>query len=254
METPEKHPILKRILIFCAVTYLSALVVVMMFQRRMIFFPSQELPNSRYVPWVESGTQIGWKKAAQSPRHIWLFLHGNKGNVLTRDFIIDHTPPEDFLYAVEYPGYGFRDGSPSKLSIDRAAEEAFDALRRKYTGIPIIVVGESIGSGPACHLAGQPNPPEKIILAVPFDNLPSVAQDKTPLIPAKWMLVDRWDNIEALRGYKGKLEIISAEDDKVIKVRHARKLFKAYPDAEYQELVGTAHKDWWKSVGILSAE
>lgn len=254
MGNQEKHPILKRILVFCVVTYLSIIVVVVMFQRRMIFFPSQEQSRTPYVSWEESGTRIGWKNVVESPKHIWLFLHGNKGNVLTRDYILGCIPKEDSLFAMEYPGYGIREGSPSKQSIDMAADEAFSALREKYHGIPIVVVGESIGSGPACHLAKHANPPEKIILAVPFDNLASVAQDRLPLVPAKLVLVDKWDNVESLRGYKGKLEIYAAEDDKVIAVRHARRLYKMYPDATYHEIKDVQHKLWWEKVGVLAAE
>jgi uncharacterized protein len=254
MEKQEKHTILKRVVVFLAVAYLSLLVVVGLFQRRMIFHPSQEQPHSAYAIWETSGTQIGWKNTVELPKHIWLFLHGNTGNALTRDYIIGKIPKGDSLFALEYPGYGVREGTPSMQTVNAAADEAFTILRNKFPGIPIIVVGESIGSGPACILSRHADPPEKIILAVPFDTFVSVAQDRMPLIPAKWMLVDRWDNIDALRGYKGRLEIFAAADDKVIRVRHARRLYKAYPNAVYHELEGVEHKNWWKSSGILSPE
>jgi uncharacterized protein len=253
MKKRERHPFLKGLLIFCAIMYLSAMVVVTLFQRRLIFFPSREHPQSQYTQWNEYDSQIGWKKISKSQKHIWLFFHGNRGNVLTRDFILKCIPAEDSVYAVEYPGYGFRNGSPSKRSIDAAADEAFAALRAKNPGVPIVVVGESIGSGPACHLAKHASPPEKIILAVPFDNFPSVAQSRMFYVPAKWLVADRWNNVESLEGYKGKLEIYALSNDKVVPSIHARRLYRAYPDAVYHECDGV-HRDWWKAAGILSAE
>ena len=253
MKQGEKHPLLKRVIVFCLVTYLSVLVVVGLFQRRLIFFPTHEHPASEYESWNENGMQIGWKRTVGTPKHIWFFLHGNTGNVLTHSYILKCIPKEDSVYAVEYPGYGFRDGKASKQSIDTAADEAFSILREKNPGTPIVVLGESLGSGPASHLARHEKPPEKIILAVPFDNLPSVAQGIIFFLPSKWMLMDRWDNIQSLRNYTGKMEIYALANDKVISVRHARKLRDAFPNAIYHEGEGV-HRDWWMNFGILSTE
>ncbi len=146
----------------------------------------------------------------------------------------------------EYPGYGNREGSPSKASFNFAAEEAYRWLRMAYPNIPVCIVGESIGSGPASSLTGLEKPPDKLVLVVPFDNLASVAREHFPLIPAGLVLFDSWDNVEAMKGYSGKLEIYGAIDDRVIPIHHARALAKSLPIAVFHEIPG-GHNDWSQS-------
>jgi pimeloyl-ACP methyl ester carboxylesterase len=86
-------------------------------------------------------------------------------------------------------------------------------------------------------------PPDKVILVVPFDNLASVVADHLPLIPARLILFDRWDNVETLKGYSGKVEIYGAIDDQVIPIHHARTLAKSLPTVVFHEIPG-GHNEW----------
>src|ERR1700677_339820 len=99
--------------------------------------------------------------------------HGNGGQAAGRDYVLRRMSKEDSLYVLEYPGYGSREGSPSLESINRAASEAYQLLRSQHPNTPVCVLGESIGSGPACALALEKIPPDKIVLVVPFDTLAS---------------------------------------------------------------------------------
>ena len=49
-------------------------------------------------------------------------------------------------------------------------------------------------------------------------------------------MLDRWDNIEALKSYKGRIDIYGAKYDNVIPVEHARNLARSIPSAKYHEL------------------
>jgi len=51
-----------------------------------------------------------------------------------------------------------------------AAAAAYALLRKTFPATPICVIGESIGSGPACMLANQSPPPDKVVLVVPSTN------------------------------------------------------------------------------------
>ena len=74
---------------------------------------------------------------------------------LPHPYMADTFGPAGFeVRIVEYPGYGARAGSPSEAAFFEAAEAAFDAVvAEAVPKRPVYVLGESIGTGPACHLA-----------------------------------------------------------------------------------------------------
>jgi pimeloyl-ACP methyl ester carboxylesterase len=234
---------LKRMLIVALIIYITLLTVVTVFQRRMIYYPSHHSETNGLAPWIVDGRTIGYARKANNPKNVWLFTHGNGGQAADRAYALQCFSDSDSVFILEYPGYGNREGSPGKLSFNSAAEVAYRELRRNYLNTPVCVVGESIGSGPASSLAKLQRQPDKIVLVVPFDTLTSVARDHFPLIPAGLLLFDRWDNIDALEGYTGKLEIYGAIDDRIIPTRHARALAKSLPLAVFNEIRG-GHNDW----------
>lgn len=108
------------------------------------------------------------------------------------------------------------------------------------------MLAESIGSGPACALAGEKVKPDKIVLIVPFDSLASVASQRFFFLPVRFMLRDAWDNVEALRHYTGPVEIFGATGDVVIPIEHARALASQIPGAHFIAISG-GHNDWPES-------
>ena len=177
------------------------------------------------------------------------FTHGNAGQAADRTYALHCFSDSDAAFILEYPGYGKRAGSPGQKSFDAAAKEAYLGLRQAYPHIPVCVIGESIGSGPASSLSRLDPPPDKIVLVVPFDNLASVVRDHFPFIPAGLVLFDRWDNVEALKAYAGKVEIYGASDDRVIAVQHARNLANAVSRAAFHEIPG-GHNDWSQGAAV----
>ena len=144
---------------------------------------------------------------------------------------------------MEYPGYGQREGKPSRGAFNAAAAEALAVLRERFPNLPIGVIGESIGSGPASWLGSQPNPPDKIVLAVPFDRLERVAKEKFPWLPVGLVLRDKWENAVALANFKGAIEIYGAAEDQVIPVAHAQDLAAQLPTAQFTLIPG-GHNAW----------
>jgi len=151
----------------------------------------------------------------------------------------------DSLYVLEYPGYGFREGSPSLESMNQAASEAYQFLRSRNPNTPVCVLGESIGSGPACALAREKIAPDKIVLVIPFDSLANVASRQFPFLPVRLLLRDAWNNAESLRYYTGSVEIFGAIDDAIIPIKHAKALARQIPRAQLIAITG-GHNDWSK--------
>jgi uncharacterized protein len=223
--------------------YIVLVIVVYLIQRRLLFFPSHAAVTSSLVPWREVGRVIGYCREVSQPQTIWLMLHGNAGQAAHRDYVLPCLSEHDSFYVLEYPGYGQRAGEPSREAMNQAAAEAYRLLRARHAGTPVCVLAESIGSGPACVLAREAVPPDKLVLAVPFDSLANVAARRFPFLPVRLILRDRWDNVESLKAYTGAVQIIAAQDDTVVPIQHAQALARQVPGAQLITIPG-GHNEW----------
>jgi pimeloyl-ACP methyl ester carboxylesterase len=243
----------KRVITALAGVYFLICGALFSFQRSLLFQPTHRENRGKLTPWIVDGEQIGFCHEVPNPKGVWLMMHGNAGQASDRDYVLPHLPKSDAFYVLEYPGYGNRDGKPGRRTINAAANQAFHALRAQYPKLPLGVIGESIGTGPACQLATLSAPsknttvniqgPDKIILFVPFDSLQRVVAKHFPWLPASWLLLDRWDNEKALKNYIGPLEIYGALYDQIIPFEHAKQLAKGKSQAKMISLP-CGHNEW----------
>lgn len=240
------HVMIKRVLRIIAIPlalYLVLVTVVYFNQRSMLFFPTHFRSATRLTPWSNGKRTIGFCREVPNARTVWLMMHGNAGQAADREYVLDRISGQDSLYVLEYPGYGLRQGKPSMESMNAAASEAYQLLRTRNPNTSVCVLGESIGSGPACSLAREKVAPDKIVLVVPFDSLASVASKRFFFLPVRLMLHDGWDNMEALKRYNGPIDMFGATDDAIIPIRHARALAAQIPNAHFVAITG-GHNDW----------
>ena len=232
-----------RVTLIALGTYCIVLVAYAAGQRKLLYYPSHEPLDPALPLWLREGKPLGCHRPGPDTRTVWLLLHGNAGQAQHRAYALRFFPEQQPVFILEYPGYGSRDGRPSRESINQAAQEGYLDLRTRFPSARIGVVGESIGSGPASYLGSLAQPPDKLILVTPFDNLAAVAQGHFPFLPARWFLFDRWDNVASLRNYRGAVEIFAARQDEVIPVRHALALARTLPQATLH-LLDCEHNDW----------
>jgi uncharacterized protein len=207
-------------------------------QRKALFYPSHHANDNGFVRWVRNGETIGYAREIAAPKNVWLMLHGNGGQAADRAYALHAFDAADSVYVLEYPGYGQRPGRPSRRAFDAAAREGYAELRARFPGKPVCIAGESLGSGPASMLSREEPVPDKIVLVVPFERLTDVARDHARYLPVGVLLWGSWDNIDALAGYRGPIEIFGAEKDEVINVRHAMALANAVPQAKFHLIPG----------------
>ena len=218
-------------------------------QRKFLFYPSHDAAENGFTPWLHDGQVIGYSRPVQNPENIWLMLHGNGGQASGRGYVLSAFAAADSLFVLEYPGYGARAGKPSRKSFDAAALAGYLQLRAQFPGKHIAIFGESLGSGPAAMLSQAKPAPDKIVFVVPFDNLKSVAVERFPRLLVDIVLAGSWDNVAAMSGYRGPVEVFGAEHDEVIAVSHARALAASIPQAQFHLIPG-GH-GWALTPGVL---
>lgn len=211
--------------------------------RKALFYPTHDAGDNGLARWTHEGSLVGFAREVPAPENVWLMLHGNGGQAADRVYALHAFSPRDSVYILEYPGYGQREGQPSRASFDAAALAAYQLLRAKFPGKRVCVAAESIGSGPAATLVAAEQPPDKLVFIVPFDDLKSVGKDHVPYAPMSLLLAGSWNNVESLAKYDGPMDVFGAERDEVIHVRHAQALAASRPQARFHLLRG-GHNDW----------
>ncbi|MFT3784519.1 MAG: hypothetical protein QM790_21105 [Nibricoccus sp.] len=219
-------------------------------QRKLLYFPSHLPLATELTPWLHNGETIGYAREVKEPEAVWLMLHGNGGQAAHRASALSCFSPRDSVFVLEYPGYGNRSGKPSLTAINEAARTAYALLRARFPSRPLCVVGESLGTGPACFLATSPTPPEKLVLIVPYDELARVAKEHYPFLPVRLIMRDNWNNLQSLARYNGPLEIFAERFDTVIPIAHAQTLAASKPQSVFHELIG-GHNDWTRDPAVV---
>lgn len=239
-------------------------------QRKMLYFPSRASEPEMIAranatgmqAWRDaSGEVVGWRaESRERPAQAqFLVFHGNAGSALDRDYLsagLQRAIPSD-VHLMEYPGYGARGGEPSQSAFLGAAEDALMLLRRG-SDLPVILVGESIGSGVAAGVAHRrPGDVAGLLLITPFDDFANVAASHYPFFPVRLMLLDNYPSAEWLRGYDGPLAVVLAERDEVVPARFGRALYDGYagpkrlwtqPEATHNAMDYNPSGPWWREM------
>lgn len=259
-------PKLRRMLLTLGIAYGMLLLAGCAWQRKLLYFPTrvdgavakQVAQENGFVPWENAQKEIiGWRLPAQgTSTGAVLIVHGNAGWALDRGYFADpvHLAAPLDVFVMEYPGYGARGGSPGLKSWLAAGEEALAALPK---GQPIYVVSESIGAGVAAHLARMhSNEIAGLVMFVPYDSLPSLAQSKMPVLLPYVFLRDRFEPAEWLKNYRGPVKFVVAGSDEIIPPKFGQRLHDSYAGPKQLQVVpGAQHNDaaeqspdWWREV------
>lgn len=151
----------------------------------------------------------------------------------------------------EYPGYGRRRDEAATFAAVSA--DARDLVRRAadtWTDAPLWLLGESLGAAVAARAAAGEPRVARVVLAVPWHRLDTLAQDLYPVLPVRPFVRDAFDSCEALAPMASRVRVVVAADDRVIPPAHARSLADCLGLAASQvrELPGTDHNDWFDAL------
>lgn len=260
-------PPLRRALLVGVVALVLGVGMLVALQRRLMFFPqvAAEAEVLRLAadlgaePWRPAGALQGWRFPRPGAPGRLLAFHGNAGMAVERAYMAQAFGADFEVTVVEYPGFGARPGAPDEAAFFAAAEAAFDALRAEDPARPITVLGESIGSGSACHLAQVRGADlAGLILVTPFDRLASPAGHHFPWLPVSLILRDRFENDRALTDFRGRVAFVLAGRDTVVPPQFGQALHASYrgpkrlwvdTGADHNELPWDRRAPLWAEIG-----
>ncbi|WP_319547702.1 serine aminopeptidase domain-containing protein [Desulfogranum marinum] len=255
-----------RILLYALIGYVTVLAVVFLLQRKMLYLPSDYRPSGNelgrdglsYWPSPDQYRGfVGQSRSGEGKGTIIVF-HGNAGTAYHRNFYVNALSQYGIrVLLAEYPGYGGRVGQPSEDVLVKDAITTIELAYRQY-GQPLFLWGESLGCGVVAGAVSKIQVPiQGVVLFLPWDTLPDLAQTHYWYFPARWLVHDAYNNIENLRQFEGRIAVVLAEKDEVVPVQHGMRLYESintdkklwvFKQTTHNEVPVHAGLPWWQEV------
>jgi pimeloyl-ACP methyl ester carboxylesterase len=227
---------------------------VMFFAQRRMAFPGTSRESARTTASAPAGVAQVWLEPSFGRVEAWFFESDGDGPEPTVVFahgngelIEDWQDEMEGLrragvnaLLVEFPGYGFSEGEPSREALREAFAEAFDWLVEDAHVAPerFVAYGRSIGGGAAADLAID-RPVGALALQSTFTSTAAMAREM--LLPG-FLVRDRFDNRRAVADFSGPVLLLHGLDDDVISYSHALGLAGARDGLEVVD-IDCAHND-----------
>jgi pimeloyl-ACP methyl ester carboxylesterase len=223
-------------------------------QYRMLYYPSlyvpseEELATNHLQFWPAKTAYLGFIGTTEirNIKGTVIVFHGNAGTADHRAYYVTALGSMGYrVILAEYPGYGARQGELGEKSFVSDAQAMVRLVSQSYAE-PIFLLGESLGCGVVAAAAKDKSLRiEALILITPWDSLSAVAKSLYPLLPVGLFLKDKYDSVENLKAFQGKVAVVGAERDEILPIRHANALYTALGGNKKMWVVqGAGHNDW----------
>ncbi len=245
-----------QIVIRVAAFYLMLLIVLFGCQRSLLYHPAKEyhspaavgLENVEEITLkTEDGLSLtSWYGKSQTSDKTIIFFHGNAGGIANRSGIYKKMLNAGYgLLALEYRGYSGNKGKPAEDGLYKDARAAVKYLlnEKSVTGENIILFGESLGTGVALQMATEFDT-AMVVLMAPYSSIAETAQYHYPYIPAKYLVLDKFDSIAKLDKITEPIYIFHGNRDNVIPIEYGRRLYDAISSQkEFFKMDGYGHNN-----------
>jgi len=250
--------LMRNVVIVVAVAYAMAAGYMYLNQRSFVFLPTGALasPEEKGLRGVTvetvamaDGTDVTvWRAPpAREGAPTVLYLHGNSSNVSARYKRFEQILGSGFgLYAPSYRGYAGSAGTPSEDALISDALEHYD--RAAEAGAPVILHGESLGTGVATAVAAERPGAALLVLEAPYTALVDMASERYPWLPVALLMKDPMPTRERIETVAMPVLIVHGTADRIIPVAHGKRLYEYAPEPkELVLLEGVDHGDLWKN-------
>jgi len=238
---------IKNIFIIIIFIYFGIGLILFIFQKNLIYYPSNQdfnscpsFENSEKV--IVNGTRMYYKKNGDK---LVVFYHGNAGSACSRTYLKEKFDELGLSYViVEYTGYSNDINKPTNKLLLKDVENVNKFLINKNFS-QIILMGESLGTALAIYHSTLMNV-DKILLISPFYRMSEIASNNIKIYPISLLLRENYDSDKWIENSKTKkLKIIHGNIDDIIPIEQSKKLYnKATIDnKQYIEINGANHND-----------
>lgn len=236
-----------------------------MFQDSQLYFPDNpplatvvaEARREGLAPWPSADDYRGLLREPQgSARATLVLFHGNAGHAGHRGWYAEALNRHGLrVILAEYPGYGPREGKLGEAALVADAVGTLAMVRRQFPG-PLLLGGESLGAAVAAAGSGATDI-AALLLITPWDKLKNVAGHHYPWLPVGWLLQDRYDSVDNLASYQGRVAVVVAERDSIVPAKFGRALFDSLaapkclwtiPSADHNDWPLRVDDAWWAEV------
>lgn len=202
-----------------AMAYLALCGALFLGQRSLLYFPQPRSPAAGgelvALPLADGppGSRVLVTVRRRPGPKALLYFGGNSEDVAGQLPLLEAAFPEHALYLLHYRGYGGSSGQPSEQGLFADALALYDRVRADHASIEVL--GRSLGSGVAVHLAAR-RPVDRLVLVTPFDSIEAVAARQSPLVPVGLLLRDKYRSWQEAPRVGAPTLLIAAAQDEVI--------------------------------------
>ena len=180
--------------------------------------------------------------------NVFLYCHGNAEDIMdAKDRFSLLKDSGGTVVAVDYPGYGCSDGSPSESACYRNVNRVYDWLVSGKSVNPtnITVVGFSIGTGPAIELASKRDV-GALVLEAPFLSAPRI------VTRIRLFFCDPFQNERKAGNLKIPCVVIHGTNDSTIPYSQGKRIFDLIPSLHkrFISVRGAGHDDLIELIGL----
>ncbi len=230
------------------ITYLTILAYVYLFQRNILYHPSDNSYQGDEIKFYykeifiqnKDGIKLkAWlhEKDLINKKTI-IFFHGNAGNLKNRNYKLNELSKFDVNFLiVAYRGFSGNQGQPSEQGLYEDARSTLDWLKIK--GVKeknIILYGESLGTAVAIETA-QNKDLAGIILESPFTSMVELAQKYYPVLPVRFLLKDKYETIKKLPNINSPLLVLHGKLDSIVPFSMGKKVFEEANEPKFKYFI-----------------
>jgi fermentation-respiration switch protein FrsA (DUF1100 family) len=241
----QVYTALKKIFYTVIVVYIIFGLILVFFQEKFIYFPSnQDFNNCPVLANMEKVTFNETRMYVQKTTDNWVvFYHGNAGSACDRSYIMNYFDSSDYSYIfVEYTGYSNDDKKPNQKNLMQNSVDVNNYLKTQNPK-NVTIVGQSLGTALASYQYSF-NDSDKLLLISPFNNFIDLSKYYYWYYPVKFMLRNTYPTDEWIKDANN-VYIIHGSNDTTVPVKFGYSLFNTVkgPNKKYIEVKNAGHND-----------
>ncbi len=154
------------------------------------------------------------------------YLHGNAGALNTWGNISKtYTDLGYDIFILDYRGFGKSEGAyENENQVNQDIQIVYNTFLKKYPEEQIVVLGYSIGTGPATYLTSK-NKPKQLILLAPYFNFREFSESRVPFFP-DFLKKFNFETNNFISVIKAPISIFHGDKDQLINFKNSVRLQK----------------------------